>query len=135
MRKAKYVTCECEFPDCSGLVPPTTAQRHLEYTLAQQVIREDLKGVEDLTAGYPPPHELWPGPGWQLDDESELEPEGNPADPQDFGFEEDSGHDDPPDSPRSGSCVRVEVSRNYRPMCTCAHGLDLSAYRASGPGE
>jgi hypothetical protein len=103
--------------------------------MAQQVIREDLKGVEDLTAGYPPPHELWPGPGWQLDDESELEPEGNPADPQDFGFEEDSGHDDPPDSPRSGSCVRVEVSRNYRPMCTCAHGLDLSAYRASGQGE
>ena len=136
VRRAKNVECECEFPDCSGWVPPTTAQRHLEYTMAQQVIREDLKGVEDLIAGYPPPHELWPGLGWQLDDESELEPEGNPEDPQDFGFEEDSGPDDPPDSPRSGSCVRVEVSRNYRP-CTyaCAHGLDLSAYRASGQGE
>ena len=117
---------------------PSTAQRHLEFTLAQQVIREDLKGVEDLTAGYPPPHELWPGPGWQLDDESDALTRRSPDDPPDFELaEEDAdmedGPDDPPDSPRS--CVRVEVSRNYRPMCTCAHGLDLSAYRASGPGE
>ena len=109
---------------------PSTAQRHLEFTLAQQVIQK----IEVLIAGYPPPHVLWPG--WQLDDESDALTRRSPDDPPDFELaEEDAdmedGPDDPPDSPRS--CVRVEVSRNYWPMC--AHGQDLSAYIASGAGR
>ena len=91
MRRAKYVTCECEFPDCSGLVPPTTAQRHLEYTLAQQVIQK----IEVLIAGYPPPHVLWPG--WQLDDESDALTRRSPDDPPDFELaEEDADMEDGP---------------------------------------
>ena len=116
-RKAKFVKCaECEFPNCSGWVSQTTAQRHLDYTLAQQVVRDDLKGVEDLIAGYPPPLGVDFRP-FAMDDDGESDPEENidHPDPDNFGLvEEDTdmedglGQDlDDPDSLRC--CVRVRV--------------------------
>ena len=132
MRKAKNVKCDREYIKCEWYTKHSSTALGIYAGATSDT--EDLKGVEVLIAGYPPPHVLWPG--WQLDDESDALTRRSPDDPPDFELaEEDAdmedGPDDPPDSPRS--CVRVEVSRNYWPMC--AHGQDLSAYIASGAGR
>ena len=58
VRKRAQYTCNCTYPDCSGMVSQQTLLRHTEWMAAQAQIAANLAGIRDLQSGYPAPELL-----------------------------------------------------------------------------
>ena len=68
VRKRAQYTCNCTYPDCSGLVTHHTRARHAEWMEGEAKRAENLAGITDLAAGYPAP-EIQAGLDVRTDDE------------------------------------------------------------------
>ena len=72
-RKRAQYTCNCTYPDCSGLVTYHTLARHAEWMEGEAKRAENLAGITDLAAGYPAP-EIHAGLDVRTDDEDYSDP-------------------------------------------------------------